>query len=450
MKATAGVVVSILAWAVAAPAGPAAETPSAYRRFAVTDEDGKVVKLEVLPSEGPPLWAKDVRQTPFAWPERDPGQPYFDGPISFVRPPAAGSGEVFYGHNHCPALTWCANGDLLACWFSTDNEKSTKMTILASRLRAGANEWDTASEFFKADDANMTGSALFHDGKGTLYHFNGMGRKGVRGWGELALLLRTSTDNGATWTPPRAISSGATYRNRHQVIAGTLMMRDGTLLQACDATPGGEGPTALHLSRDHGLTWTEAGGDIRGIHAGVVELKDGRLMAFGRGQVIDGRMPMSLSSDLGKTWSYQATVFPPIGGGQRLVLMRLREGPLLFVSFAQQMMFKDSNGKEFAGSGLYAALSFDEGKSWPTRRLVTPGAGQFDGGAWTRRFTSAPDRAEPKGYLAATQTPDGVVHLISSALYYRFNLAWLKQPIPPFHAGPAGNDAVDSSKTMKP
>ncbi|MBM3493037.1 MAG: hypothetical protein FJX72_01750 [Armatimonadetes bacterium] len=31
------------------------------------------------------------------------------------------------------------------------------------------------------------------------------------------------------------------------------------------------------------------------------------------------------------------------------------------------------------------------------------------------------------GYLAATQTPDGVIHLISSRLHYRFNLGWLKQ-----------------------
>ena len=34
--------------------------------------------------------------------------------------------------------------------------------------------------------------------------------------------------------------------------------------------------------------------------------------------------------------------------------------------------------------------------------------------------------AEPKGYLAATQTPDGIIHLISSGIHYRFNLAWLR------------------------
>jgi sulfatase modifying factor 1 len=38
---------------------------------------------------------------------------------------------------------------------------------------------------------------------------------------------------------------------------------------------------------------------------------------------------------------------------------------------------------------------------------------------------TTPTQAENEGYLAATQTPDGVIHLISSRLPYRFNLASL-------------------------
>ena len=56
-------------------------------------------------------------------------------------------------------------------------------------------------------------------------------------------------------------------------------------------------------------------------------------MAFGRGDNVDGKMPKSLSADMGMTWSYSATEFPPISGGQRLVLTRLQEGPLFFASF---------------------------------------------------------------------------------------------------------------------
>lgn len=35
-------------------------------------------------------------------------------------------------------------------------------------------------------------------------------------------------------------------------------------------------------------------------------MTDGRLLAFGRGDNIDGRMPQSVSANLGKTWTYSA------------------------------------------------------------------------------------------------------------------------------------------------
>ncbi|GAJ15305.1 unnamed protein product, partial [marine sediment metagenome] len=40
------------------------------------------------------------------------------------------------------------------------------------------------------------------------------------------------------------------------------------------------------------------------------------------------------------------------------------------------------------------------------------------------------NHAEPKGYLAATQTPNGVIHLITSKQHYAFNLAWLTEGVP--------------------
>ena len=65
------------------------------------------------------------------------------------------------------------------------------------------------------------------------------------------------------------------------------------------------------------------------------------------------------------------------------------------------------------------------------KKLITPGgaAQALNGGAWTGKFTLDATHAEPRGYLAVTQSPDGMVHLVSSALHYRFNLAWLKTPM---------------------
>ncbi|MGM0489404.1 MAG: sialidase family protein [Planctomycetota bacterium] len=427
--------------------GAESQTPLTYRHFKVDEADGRVLNMTPVPDETPPRWARDVSQQPFDWTARTNGKPFFSQPIPFVLPPVD-EAEPFGRHNHQPSITWLPNGDLLAIWYSTRSETGTELTVLASRLRPGREAWDPSSEFFKAPNRNMHGSSIFHDGQGTIYHFNGMAPEGGRGWAKLALLMRTSTDNGVTWTQPKAIDARLT--GRHQVISGTLMTREGVLIQNCDAVPVGNGGTALHISHDGGKTWTDPGegkprpgkyneggkgeGNIAGIHAKVVELNDGRLLAFGRGDTINGRMPMSISEDLGKTWTYHASPFPPIGGGQRLVLKRLNEGPLLFVSFTSGnrrnpegngMTFTDQGGNEFIGHGMYAALSFDDGKTWPVRKLLTPGEGEWDGGAHTGHFTATPTRAEHAGYLAATQPPDNVIHLISSRLHYRFNLAWL-------------------------
>jgi hypothetical protein len=166
-----------------------------------------------------------------------------------------------------------------------------------------------------------------------------------------------------------------------------------------------------------------------------MQLKDGSLMAFGRGNNINGRMPMSISKDMGRTWTYSASEFQPISGGQRLVLRRLQEGPILFVSFADRrkgMDIPDASGKQRRVYGMFAALSFDEGKTWPCKRLITAGgpARKIDGGGNTGPFTMDETHAEPRGYLAATQTPNGLIHLISSKQYYVFNLAWIKQLTP--------------------
>ena len=419
---------------------------STYRRFEVEEVDGRVVKMTPFPDKTTPPWARNVSQSAFDWTKRPNSQSLFAMPIVYVLPPTD-QAEPFFSHNHQPSITWLANGDLLAIWYTTRDESGTELTVLASRLRAGQKDWEPSSEFFKAPNRNMHGSSIFHDGKGTIYHFNGMAPDGGKGWALLALLMRKSVDNGVTWTAPFAVDPRVI--GRHQVITGTLLTKAGVLIQNCDAVPGGNGGTALHISRDSGKSWVDPGegkpqqifteggvgeGTIAGIHATAIELEDGRLMALGRGDSINGKMPMSLSSDLGKTWTYSSSPFPPIGGGQRLVLRRLNEGPLLLISFtsgnrrepeANGMTFIDQKGGEFIGHGMYAALSFDQGKTWPVRKLLTPGSGDFDGGGHTGLFTATSSRAEHAGYLAATQSPDGMIHLISSRLHYRFDLAWL-------------------------
>ncbi|MHC4575410.1 MAG: SUMF1/EgtB/PvdO family nonheme iron enzyme, partial [Planctomycetota bacterium] len=371
---------------------------------------GELPVTEPLPEPPPELYQTDVNQTipPDINDGPDPNQPYFKGPRTYVKIPPDSYGPLFSDHNHDPALTDCPNGDLLAIWYTCDREQGRELAIAASRLRYGREEWEQASPFWDGPDRNDHAPAMWTDETGRMYHFNGLGDAAT--WGGLATVLRTSTDNGVTWSRARLIIPE--HGLRQMPVESVFRTSGGSIILPCDAAldsdPRG---TAIWVSEDNGLTWYDPGGTIAGIHAGVLQLNDGRLMALGRGGNIDDKMPESISTDMGQTWTYSASEFPPVRGGQRAVLRRLHEGPILLVSFtgSDGMVFQDAYGNEQRMYGMFAALSYDEGQSWPVKRLVTAGGPpqHLDGGGNTGSFVMDDTHAEHRGYLAATQTPDG-------------------------------------------
>lgn len=403
-------------------------------------------KPDILPTPKVALWGRDVKQVA-AQRSVATNVPYFAEPIPFVRIPDGANGPLFSKHNHVPAIVECPNGDMFAAWYSCVTERGRELTVAASRLRLGESEWDVAEPFWGPPDRNNHATSLWCNEDGRIYHFNGLSAAAT--WGPLALVLRHSDDNGATWSKPRLISPE--HRLRHMPIASVFRRQDGSILFACDAVSGGNGGTVVWISEDDGETWDEpgagqpipefaagnSGGWIAGIHGAVVELSDGRLMGFGRGDTIDGRMPKSISDDDGKTWHYSASPFPPVSGGQRCVLLRLQEGPIFLASFTgsrktpETMPIIDVSGNERHVTGLFAALSYNDGETWTNIRLISDDGPDreietMDG----RPFVMGLNSAEPGGYLAVTQGKNGIIHLISSKQHYRFNYAWLKEQLP--------------------
>jgi hypothetical protein len=426
-----------------------------------------------LPAQMSP-WAKDVKQEPYDWSKGpDPEKPFFGDILEYAHPPQHREKVPFYAINHVPTITWCENGDMLVVWWTTVRDGGRTSAVLASRLRAGHKQYDSPSLFFAVPDRCLHGSSLFHDGNGKIIWLQNIAPGGA--WNTAPLTVSFSTDNGVNWSNPKIVLPEV----RSGQPAHMVMTRDhnGVLWQTGDhfhTGPAGEegmGATSLFRSDDEGDSWQEvtrdfkwqfenlgkegkSAGVIAGPHGVAVMLRSGNLLGFGRRAAIDGNLVQSLSCDGGRTWTYSPSEFPVIDSGQRPSMFRLREGPILLISFTGKttipahcqianfnlplklaqsisgMQFMNEDGQEYTGYGLYAAVSYDEGQSWPTRKLITPGGSPqvMFGGAHHHHFVLDDTHAEPGGYTYATQTPDGVIHVIGSNLYYRFNLKWLETP----------------------
>ena len=381
----------------------------------------------------------------------DPAQPYFKGPRKFVKIPRQAIGPIFAGHNHNPAITECPNGDLLAIWYTCVSEKDRELAVAGSRLRYGNEQWDPAALFWDAPDRNDHAPVLWYDGRGKVYHFQPFTAGAT--YATLAVAMRTSDDSGATWSAPRIIIPDHNVPGGHQLSEPVFRMNDGTIAITTDGLP------TLWFSRDEGLTWKGCGGDINGNHPGVAQLQDGRFIGFLRDREVPApevvttytdmgktfvhktrkrRMVKTYSTDVGKTWPHETSPFPGVGGGQRLVLMRLAGGELFLASFADRgIIITDASGQKREVRGMFAALSEDGGNTWPYVRLVSddgPGtpAMTTNGGF----FAMSARNAEYRGYMSGCQGLDGVIHLVSSYSHYSFNVAWLKTVPPPLRYPP--------------
>lgn len=381
----------------------------------------------LVPSRSRVQMQDRVPEVTGAPPTQSTSTPFFAEPKPFVNIPPGSYGPLYSEHNHLPAVVECPNGDLLAIWFTCMRERGRELALASSRLRCGGSEWDRATPFWDAPDRNMTGAVLMRDGDRIL-QFGALAVAAT--WGSMAIYRRISEDAGKTWTKAEWIVPD---HANGQVLPINLPFRsrEGEIVLPCD--DGAVAGTRLYFGDLNGGTWRASESSARGIHAAVAQLLDGRLLAFGRlGEGTSARMPMSMSADAGRSWDSADGPFDTVHSGQRPVMMRLRQGPLFFASFARGMQVTDASDAQRAIWGLFGALSYDEGKTWPVRRLISDdGPGRWmQGGAWTGGFLMSHTYAEPRGYLTATQDAAGMMHLLSSRNHYAFTLAWLEKGPP--------------------
>jgi formylglycine-generating enzyme required for sulfatase activity len=379
--------------------------------------EGELPKTSPLPFT-PEFPLQGVRQSPADWTARPaPQTPYFKARVIIPNPPdftsdkqcaAVGFSPGVQGKVHSGGITYCPNGDLLAISFSSTpgkSESAPNTSMVVTRLRRGAEEWDLPELFYKLSGLNDQSGLLWND-NGTLWFFGG-----GRDLGNIPFRFTRSQDNGATWSELKpAVVLGQPGAFTAQPINTAFRGPDRTIYVSTDAKGA---RSLLFASKDEGKTWFDTGGRTAGRHTTFALLKDGRLLGMGgKDSALERYMPMCFSIDWGKTWSApQKTPFASLGSNQRPKILRLASGRLFLAGDFQNIRMVNSPPPDaIKERGAYVALSDDEGQTWKTKRLalapphvdwrgVVPKTGKPQHGFGTL------------GYCNAVQTPLGVTCL---------------------------------------
>jgi hypothetical protein len=334
----------------------------------------------------------------------------------------------FFAESHGGDLLELPNGDILSVWPNYQEENThtrDQETTAASLLRNGSDSWEDPCVFWEVPDRYTAGGQVALAEDGTLFHTILVPL--TSGTGNNAVYWRSSSDNGRTWSRPKVFAGE--YAPQYGGVEGEP---DGSL-SGWLIPAGRNAVLRRYRSSDGGSTWIEEDTlFLRGSHTGAIRRSDGSLLqVVGRDVGDHDEVPNALrriSHDGGETWTESLTDLPRVFALQMDGLTQLPEGPLAYVSFAEDQEFPTSGGGSFVGTGLFVALSYDEGETWPIKKLLTPGLpirevpvvyGQY--------YVSSPWTAEPRGYLGWIRSRNGIYHVTTSANHYAFNLAWLEQ-----------------------
>jgi len=318
---------------------------------------------------------------------------------------------------HNSAVQVLENGDVVAAYYNSPNkEDDPDQTILIMRRRAGSEDWDMPEPWPYFADAACAAPVFWND-RGALWLFFGFPRL----IGAPPFAYTVSYDNGVTWKPIQFPHFDAPVgRYTAQPINSFVRASDGTLYLPTDAIGS---TSVVWATRNHGETWYDTGGRTAGRHTTLVIARNGDLLGFGgKDSSFEGRMPLSTSSDGAKTWETSKTSFDPLASGERPSVIRLADGRLFFAAD-----FNPHGEKHVHKDGAYVALSDDDGKTWKQKRL--------------------PADILTVGYTTATQSPDGMIHVVTSknTVNYEIELneAWVLSD------SEASTPAPDSVKHVK-
>lgn len=315
---------------------------------------------------------------------------------------------------HSPAALELPNGDLLCCWFAGTYEGSADVHIVCARLPKGADRWTEPVDISGDPDRSEQNPSLFLGPDGAVWAMYTAQKDREPGKDNMQFTsqvrVQKSADGGLTWGPWETMfpREGTFCRQAIQALSNGRWIFANWL--CTDSASGLSGdPTVFQISEDQGKTWRQADmpNSSGRVHANVVELENGHLVAFMRDREA-ASIYRSESFDWGDTWSAPRPT-PLPNNNSSISAIRLQSGRIAIA--CNPTCTPEPSPGQAAWPGLRCpvavALSEDGGLTFPLIRWMERGEG----------FMGSENRTNNRQYEYPhiMQGADGRIHLTYAA-----------------------------------
>lgn len=312
---------------------------------------------------------------------------------------------------HAPTIIETKDGGLLCAWFAGSFEGSGDISIVVSKFDPNTQTWlepVTVSEgenrseqnpsFFRAPDNQIwliyTSQESRQEGKDNMQFTS-------------IIMVQKSSDEGKTWSKPEVLfnQEGTFGRQGIQILSNGRWIYSTWL---CEDSADGltNDPTEFQVSDDAGNTWRavrmpESNGRV---HANVVEVEPGHLVAFMRSRFADF-VYRSESFDFGDSWSVpEPTVLP--NNNASVSAIKLDSGEIALAYNMNSAPYAEFGKVAWPGlrNPVAVSVSEDFGITWPIGRILEAAEGYIG----SENKTNNSQHEYPTIY----QDSKGVLHLV--------------------------------------
>ena len=324
---------------------------------------------------------------------------------------------------HGPGLLEAENGDLICVWFAGSFEGNADIHIVSSRLPKGSDRWEPVVDVSNDPHRSEQNPSLFQHPNGEIWALYTAQLDRVEGKDNMQFTSivrrQTTRDFGRTWEEPVVLfpEEGTFCRQPIQILSnGRWIMGNWICSDSADGLAGD--PTAFRISDDEGKTWRRVDMPRSNgrVHANVVELENGNLVAFMRSRAADN-IYISHSHDFGETWSEPKPTSLP-NNNSSISAVKLQSGRIAIAYNPTHAPNADPNGCAWPGlrCPVAVALSEDGGETWPMIRHMELGEGFVGSENSTNNMTYE--------YPCIMQSRDGRLHL-AYAYRNRRGVKWM-------------------------